>query len=164
MLFDQSRLTTYSPDFSSLPLLVTAPSLPTSHDKCLPRLTTRNRPIHPSPTSRGIMETPEPREPTTTTHEFEDYDGRPTTFTSLFFPGYGRVEITFENSPDRQAFGFAPAPVFHFRGEEFPPNLVLIKDELGNTYELLQRRPRLSPAEVVKRWQEDADRHGIDTD
>lgn len=62
--------------------------------------------------------------------------------TSLWFPGHGELRVSYEQSDDRRAFGLKPAPTINVVGEHFDLGELIIKDQVGNLYELVPRRKR----------------------
>jgi hypothetical protein len=69
-----------------------------------------------------------------------DADLAQQTFIPVYFPGYGELDITYESSLEREVLGLRPAPVIRPRGEDFSPTDLIIKDEVGNLYEVVLRR------------------------
>lgn len=80
---------------------------------------------------------------------FTNYDGAETEFESVEFPVFGRLEIAFVQTDERRAFSLPPAPVIRTRGEFNPTHLVIL-DELGNQYEVVRRRSRLTTQDYAK--------------
>lgn len=73
---------------------------------------------------------------------FVNYDSEDTNYEMLYFPDIdARLEITFENFPDREALGLPPVPVIKTVGEYDPRDLIF-QDSMGNMYELIPRRTR----------------------
>lgn len=100
---------------------------------------------------------------------FENFEYGETEEDVLHFPGYGNLEITFEQTDQRRALGLRPAPVITCKSPNHPetifsPQELIIRDELGNLYEVVPRRSSKfnSPEQRVDAWNEA--RHRRDDD
>lgn len=64
---------------------------------------------------------------------------------NLEFPEYGYLSVTFESDDKRRALGLRPAPTITVESPQnpeiiFSPTDLIIRDELGNLYEVVPRR------------------------
>jgi hypothetical protein len=89
---------------------------------------------------RANLGTPEKCPTDEVSYFMVDQDFSEVIYIPVWFPGYGQLDITYESTPERDALGLKPVPVIRPRGEDFSPTDLVIKDEVGNLYEVVPRR------------------------